>query len=133
MRFVWPEGPSFRSQFACKSLPKRGNALFSNVVLGPITNLIDITSASSFVVSWALLIGLWYLVQALPIGAWNSSDDQYLDTQRMYISTALAYFLICALLISRMQNAGCAELVGQAEEYLYGPKPPMPITLQNVL
>jgi hypothetical protein len=130
-RYVWPETESFASAYACRFLPIRGKAQFSNVIFGPIVNLLDISKPSIALFSWALVGAFYALFYYLPIGFWNSADDQYLDMTRVYIATAVAYYVFSMLLIGKLSARGCSLLEAQGQDYLYGGKPPLPATLSD--
>jgi len=130
-RYVWPETESFASAYACRFLPVRGKAQFSNVIFGPIVNLLDISKPSIAVFSWAIVLGFYALFYNLPIGFWNSTDGQYLDMMRVYVATAVSYYVFSMLLISKLTGRGCSLLEAQGQDYLYSLKPPLPSTLSD--
>jgi len=128
--YEWPERPSFASSFACRFLPRNGRSKFSNVVFSPIYNLLDIQRTTTWVFSLALLFGTWYLIHNIvPICFLNSVDGQYVDPNRVFISTAVVYFLLSAIIISALGDRGCDQLEEQAKAYLYDDAPPVPATL----
>ena len=132
-KYVWPQTESFASAYACRYLPVRGTSEFSNVIFGPIVNLLDISKPVVSLFSWSLVVAFYALFYVLPIGFWNSSDGQYLDIKRVYIATAVFYYLFSTLLIGKLTSRGCALLESQGQDFLYSLKPPVPSTLADSL
>jgi hypothetical protein len=75
-------------------------------------------SAGLFLLSWTLVHNV------LPIGFWNSSDKQYIDTTRALIFSVVLYYLLSAFVIGFLNSKGCEALEEQAGAYLYGGSPP---------
>ena len=130
-KYTWPESESFASSYACRFLPRRGMAKTQNYLLGPIFNLLDFSKTSALIVSWTILLGLYFgIYYGLPIGIWNSEDKQYVNFRRTLASTIIAYFAVSFFLISSLMQKGCTALEDQADAFLYGEAPSLPPTLE---
>ena len=128
--YTWPQKESFISGFACRYLPTRGVSSFSNTVVGPIMNLIDVTRPSVMLFSWGIVAAVWLLLaNVVGISVWNSEDGQYISDTRVLIWTSVIYFVASTTLIKSFMARGCADLELAAEDYLYARKPPIPATL----
>lgn len=130
-KYVWPGTESFASAYACRFLPVRGTSQFSNVIFGPVINLLNISKPVVTLFSWSLVVAFYALFYVLPIGFWNSSDGQYLDINRVYVATAVAYYLFSTLLIGQLTKRGCSLLEDQGQDFLYSLKPPIPASLAD--
>jgi len=131
--YVWPETQSFVSSYACKTVPLFGSPKPVNTLFAPIWNLAPLPEQATVAVfSWAFLIILYVLIQnVVPISSLNSSDGQYIDSNRVIISTIVLYYVLSALLVSINVTKGCDALIEQAKSYLYDSAPPIPATLQS--
>jgi len=131
--YVWPEEKQFSSGYACKTFSKYGSTRSYNQVIGPFLNLIPVPGQLSVVLfSWTIIGVVYTLLRyVLPINATNSTDGQYIDPNRIYLSTFVIYYLLAFFLVGSMYERGCSILKKQAEEFLYSPKPPIPATLQD--
>ena len=132
-KFEWPEPQSFRSAYACRFLPREGQSRFSNVIISPWLNLIDISRTTVFVFSWLLVLAIFTVIYyVLPAGSTlNSSDGQYVDYGRSILSTAVAYAFLSAFLVGSLTAGGCLDLEKQARSFLYDEAPPVPPTLTD--
>jgi len=130
--FEWPESEKFASAYACKFLPRSGNARFQNTFVGPIFNLFDLTRPFVLLFSWFLffvMFGLVYYV--LPIGITNSTDGQYLAVSRCLLTSFILYYVLSIFLVGILSDRGCASLEEQANAYLYIEPATVPATLQD--
>ena len=104
----------FKSTFACRNIKPYGKvSRFDNVLFNPLRNLFPDLGGSLLVpvISWGIVLGLYYLIQNIvPICFLNSSDGQYTDATRIVISTAVLYYLIAMLLVMLMYKSGCLAL-----------------------
>jgi hypothetical protein len=129
-KYVWPEGPSFSSSYACRFLPRAGKSKFSNVIFGPILNLFDIRRSGVWVFSLGLFAIIYVLIYyVLPINFVNSTDGQYINQTRAIVSTIVIYYLLSTFLVSFLTDRGCKDLEEQAKAYLFNEAPPIPATL----
>ena len=129
-QYVWPEGPTFSSSYACRFLPRTGTDKFSNVIIGPVLNLFDIRRTGVWVFSVGLLASIYVIIYfVLPISFINSSDRQYIDQTRCVVSTIIIYTLLSCFLVSFLTDRGCKALEEQAKAYLFNEAPPIPQTL----
>ena len=128
--YIWPERESFLSAYSCRFLPKEGSSKFSNIIFGPVYNLFDLSRPVVLIFSWAIVFLMWYLLTyTFPIAWYNSTDGEYIDDTRIIIFALVFYFVTAFIFISVTNSKGCKQLEQQAEDYLYGPKPPLPYAL----
>jgi len=117
----WETSPPFSSQYACRQNGvNQAPSKFQNILLNPILNLLPDLSGNIGVpiFSWALLIGVFYLVsEGLPLCFLNSYDGQYTDNNRILAWSLILYYIISIILVSIMFKPGCKQLSSLAKAY----------------
>ena len=133
INYVWPEKPTFISSYACKTIPLFGSPKTTNILIAPIWNLAPLPEQATVTIfSWTLVLVLYILLKYVaPISFINSVDGQYIDNDRIYISTFILYYLLSAFLVGANVEKACQALEEQASAYLYDAGPPIPATLQS--
>jgi O-antigen ligase len=111
---------SFSSAYACKMYPKNNEGKYINVVVAPVWNLFPLANnILPFLFSISLLVVIYMLLYySLPIGFWNSTDNQYVDSNRCILTSLITYYVISVVLTAVLHNRGCSDIQEQAREYI---------------